>query len=775
MNIKLSINKNLIDKGSPWTAGWQNAEMSLQELADHIRSGYAFSQGVLKDGSSDKKPGINDVLEAKLLPVDIDNTMHVYNPEKKSYDKRMKTIEEGYFGFDEAAADHFLQNFAAFIYTTPSHTDAHHRFRIVFVLPEAVTDPVEYSNIAEAFIDKYDSDKSCKNIDRMFFGSRDCQLFMFGKQLSKKEMSRIVKSSSSEQRVIRLHKNSGLNGNDISSKTVAEMLSFIPKRMGYDEWGKIVSAVGNYFDEETAIKLIDDWSPDDKMGTAYRIKHRSKKPGIASVIWLAKQNGYDIRQLYHNDYSDMEISKSGELVNKKSGLKEYQMTEVGNSERFLDQWGHMLRYNHTSGYWHIWNGKQWEFDERNRIVQFAKKTIRRMYSEIPLLKSDQKKIDLSKHAIRSETRSQMNNMIEIANSFGKIALIQSEFDKDPYVFNLKNGTYNLKTNEFMEHDPKDHLSKIADVEFVHDANCYLFEDSLLTIFNNNTELIKFVQRAVGLSLCGAHLEEVLFFCYGSGKNGKSVFFKVLQSVFGDYFQKAPTEMLMLKINESIPNDVARLPGARFVAAEELPENRSFNENRLKNLTGGDKITARFLHKEFFEFMPTHTLWIYGNHKPTIKGADEGIWRRICLIPFNVTIPESERRPQHELMADFELEKSGILNWILQGWKEYQKIGLQPPDAVKEATKEYRDEMDMVGDFIGECCDLNDPAYKIKSVDLYKVYMEWCKSTNEYVIPKKKFFSRIILRDGVSTEIRRGDKIFTGIDLNNKYKEQLRAF
>jgi len=207
----------------------------------------------------------------------------------------------------------------------------------------------------------------------------------------------------------------------------------------------------------------------------------------------------------------------------------------------------------------------------------------------------------------------------------------------------------------------------------------------------------------------------------------------------------------------------------------LPENRSLNENKIKNLTGGDLITARFLRQEFFDFKPTHTLWIFGNHKPNIKGTDEGIWRRIFLIPFLVTIPDNERRPQSEILAEFEQEKDGILRWIIDGWKYYLAEGLTPPSIVSEFTKEYRTEQDHVTDFVIEVCETKTTA-RIKKAELLGAYQKWCTDNHEYPLKRNTFYKRMEMRDGIKSDVGTDNvKYFVGIELKGLFDKQHEAF
>ncbi len=774
LEFELSINKNIIGKGDPRSPGWVKVKLDAQSILNHVSQGIAFTGGVLKPKASVKKPSTSDIVGADLIAIDIDNTVSHYNKDTKKYDKSKKTESNGYLSWENCINDSWLRKNALFIYTTPSHTEDHHRLRIVFAFTNRVTDANEYFNIAAGLIDKYGADPSCKNIERISYGNKDCKYHIYGDNTLSQAMVDAIKIEKDKRETEQKeYKQRGLNGN-LTKEQVAEMLSHIPAQMEYIEWFGIVSAVGNYFDEATAISLIDEWSPDTERGTKYRIQNRGEKFGIGTVVYHAKNYGFDTSILFPDShYSKYEVTNNGSLINKLTQEKEYQNTDMGNAERFVDAYKNVLRFNHTSGKWHIWNGKYWDAALKGEVYAYAKSCVRNMYDELTRLHSEEKKQNLFKHASKSESRNSISALLDLASKESNVACLQTDFDQNNYLFNTQNGTYNLKTNEFLPHKSTRMLSKVSEAFYDPEAKCYSFEDSMETIFNQDIELIKFVQRALGLTMCGAHLEEVLFFCYGTGKNGKSVFFNVLKMIFGTYFQKAPTEMLMVNQNDSIPNDIARLPAARLVTAAELPENKAFNENKVKDLTGGDPILGRFLHKEFFEFIPTHTLWIYGNHKPNIKGTDAGIWRRICMIPFTVTIPEAERRPQQELMADFEREKSGILNWVIEGWVDYQKNGLKPPKSVLKATQEYREEQDKVLEFMNECCEIASTKYVV-AIDLYKKYAEFCDENKEYPLGKKKFYACIEEKDFIKSEIRNGKKKhFIGIGV--RHADQQSAF
>lgn len=417
------------------------------------------------------------------------------------------------------------------------------------------------------------------------------------------------------------------------------------------------------------------------------------------------------------------------------------LTDLGNSERFIYLHKDIVRYNGTSGKWLVWNGKYWQQDETGRVFELAKKTVRGIYGEAENCTVDKQRELIAKFAVTSESHQRITDMLRLSKTTQEISLTSQELDKHPYLLNLENGTYNLNTHKFILHTPENLITKHTKVYYDPLAKAPQWNKFIHKIFAGNSSMISFVQRCVGYSLTGDTSEQCLFFCWGTGKNGKTVFFEVMKLLLDDYWQKAPSEMLMLKNNDSIPNDVARLQGARFVVASEIQEGRKFNEAKLKDLTGGDTLSARYLHNEFFQFKPTHKLWMYGNHKPIISGTDEGIWRRMVLIPFSVTIPENERVPMSQLLETMKAELSGILNWTLEGHKEWKRIGLDKPIDVNAATNNYRAEMDVLRSFLDECCIIK-PTASVRYKDLYTSHCKWCTENGESPIKSKKFNSQM---------------------------------
>jgi putative DNA primase/helicase len=322
------------------------------------------------------------------------------------------------------------------------------------------------------------------------------------------------------------------------------------------------------------------------------------------------------------------------------------------------------------------------------------------------------------HAKYSSSKKGIQNMVAMAKS--DLAIGPEELDRDSWLFNVQNGTIDLRTGRLCDHRKEDFITKLTPVRFDPAATCPLWEGFLQTTFADNDELIDYMQRLVGYCLTGVTEEHILPFLHGSGANGKSTFCETILKLMGrDYAMKAPHDLLMAKRLETHPTDRADLFGKRFVACIETEEGRRMAEALVKELTGGDRVRARRMREDFWEFVPTHHIWLVGNHKPAIVGTDHGIWRRIKLIPFEVVIPEAEQ--DKKLLAKLAKERPGILNWALAGCLDWQRNGMQEPAIVRAATGQYSTEMDEVGKFIEEHCELGD--FITAAGELYQKYQE----------------------------------------------------
>ncbi len=427
-----------------------------------------------------------------------------------------------------------------------------------------------------------------------------------------------------------------------------------------------------------------------------------------------------------------------------AAVNNFNCTDLGNSKRLISQHGDKIRYCFAWKKWLVWDGKTWSIDNNGQILRLAKDTVKRIYEEAGLISDESQRKVVARWAVSSESEHRLNAMVTLAQSEESIPISPQELDVNPYLLNCLNCTIDLRTGQLRQHNSRDFITKTIPVEYDPASQCPQWLEFLETIFAFNYDLIRFIQRAVGYTLTGDVSEQCLFLLHGHGANGKSTLIDIVSMLLGDYSQGADFETFLIHKNEIIRNDLARMTGRRFISAIESEGERRLAEVLVKQLTGGDTITARFLFGEFFDFKPTFKIWLAANHKPNIKGTDYAIWRRIKLIPFNITIPEDKRIPKSKLIEMFSKELPGILTWAVQGCLEWQRSGLKTPEEVKVATNSYREEMDSIGAFLGECCILT-PEVKAKASDLYDVYKEWCENGGEYALSQRSFGLRLTER------------------------------
>jgi len=362
---------------------------------------------------------------------------------------------------------------------------------------------------------------------------------------------------------------------------------------------------------------------------------------------------------------------------------------------------------------------------------------------------------------KSESRARIEAMIKLAESRVGIPVLPAQLDTDPWLLNVQNGTINLRTGNLQAHQRADLITKLAPVNYDPSAKCPQWEKFLERIMANKPGLIRFLKRATGYTLTGDVSEDCLFVAYGPGRNGKSVFLETLLGLWGDYGHKCPPELLMVKRGEAHPTERTVLFGVRFAPAIETSEGQRLNESLVKELTGGDTISARRMREDFWEFLPTHHLWLATNHKPIIKGTDLGIWSRMRLIPFSVTIPPQER--DKRLRGKLKTEWPGILAWAVQGCLDWQQNGLQEPSEVLQATSQYRDEMDVLEDFLAEYCVQKSDA-QVKAQDIYAAYQGWAQKSGERAISKTGFGQRLEERGFRRGRGGHGVRLWLGIGL-----------
>jgi putative DNA primase/helicase len=405
---------------------------------------------------------------------------------------------------------------------------------------------------------------------------------------------------------------------------------------------------------------------------------------------------------------------------KNATCREYPRTDLGNSQRFVLRHGLILRYCHPSGSWYIFDGQRWKKDDQGLIWELAKDTTLRIADEAGVVTGATEQREMFKWAGSSQGKSKIASMIDLARS--TLPILPDEMDTNPDLLNFPNGTMDLQDFSFHTARRDDLITKVTGCTYDPLATCPKWEKFLDTIMAGNWDLITYLQRAAGYSLTGHTGERVLFLCHGGGANGKSTFLNVLLGVFHEYGMAVEAATFCVSRSDSVRNDLAALKGARFVIATEAGKGKRLDEGIIKKLTGGgDKVRARFLFHEEFEFQPECKIWWGFNSAPRITDSTDSIWNRVKMIPFSVVIPESER--DKHLQEKLAEEMPGIMNWMLSGLREYYRIGLAEPKEVKCATEEYRDEQDNLADFFADRC-IVEPGAIVGATELYNEYTQW---------------------------------------------------
>lgn len=525
------------------------------------------------------------------------------------------------------------------------------------------------------------------------------------------------------------------------------------------------------------------WRPNAPIG--YECKHSR----CSDATWLQFREKLDpgrhktggrleIGDIDHGGNGDKALAPSAKEntpVEKARTGKPFPLTDLGNSERIAALFANDIRFVAGVGFL-VWDSKRWREDDIGGAMQCAKQAIRNIWNEAAACangaaqatdETERQKLGdfaakLGKWAFTSEARTKIVAALELAKSHPTIALRVGDLDSHPWLLNVNNGTLNLQTGELGPHEQSHHITKLAPFNFKPDAKCDLWLQFLYRIFDGSESMICFAQRAFGSTLAGKVLDHVLHIPYGSGANGKTTALETIGTILGSYAGSAAPKLLIKREGNAHPTELADLRGKRFVWSVETGDGGAFDEERVKALTGGDKIKARRMREDFFEFEPSHTLFLATNHRPVVRGDDEGIWRRIRLWPFDVIIPEVER--DRELKGKLEAEADGILGWLVQGCIAWQRHGLNEPGTIREATAEYRVDQDRFGAWFDECCETpgaaDDPGrfYERGGV-LYQSYVRHHEANGIKPVSNFKFSERLRQKPGVVAQKDRGTVYF----------------
>lgn len=485
------------------------------------------------------------------------------------------------------------------------------------------------------------------------------------------------------------------------------------KRRGAKTYGQITI--------DRAIKDCRDiWEPQERV----------QRP--APVVPLPPQNT-------SNEVPAIENATVGETGQRRY----YTYDDTGNALRFRDANAGLIHYNHVDGCWIYWDGVRWASDENGEIKRRADKMLADMAKDLKEMQDDPAYNAYKKHLSRSRSHRGKEGFIAEARHLEGVPVLPSEMDRAGNAFNVRNCLISLKTGRTAEHDKKYMISKLAPVTYDENAKCPRWDRFIEEITCGDKSLQLYLQRMIGYCMTAYTKEQCMFFLYGNGSNGKSVFVDTIAYMLGEYAASCQPETVMMRDrNNTARGDLARLKGARMVVTSEPNDGCRLDEGIVKQMTGGteNKLTARFLYGREFEFSPEFKIVMSTNYKPVIKGTDNGIWRRVRLIPFTAEFTKENRDPQ--LTEKLRRELPGILNWAIAGAVGWCKEGLPPCAIIDEAGQEYRSEMDRVQQFLDDCTTRSESS-STQASTLYKCYKAWCSEQGDrFPVGSTKFFMEL---------------------------------
>jgi len=466
-----------------------------------------------------------------------------------------------------------------------------------------------------------------------------------------------------------------------------------------------------------------------------------------------------------------DAAKGQQLIFKGAGAAPESHGDIKNARVFASKWRRQLLYVTTRGRWFIWLDGRWTPCEKGKEQECAKATCDElMASGLMAYKADPDKGKRQvMDALAAHRLPRILAMLKLAISEPGMAVTDKELDADPMLLGVENGVVNLRTGGFLRNEPQMLITRFCNAKFDPNASCPRWMQFLVEVFQADDETIISLQRLLGYTLTGWVTEEILVICFGFGSNGKSIFSNTVHRIVGGYAKTAPASLLASRRDDdsSPRNDLAAMAGARYVSINEYKAGARLDEQVVKQLAGREPIAARFLYQELFEYLPTFTAWLRTNHKPVVVGDDDGIWRRLVVIPFRRKFEESEK--DEHLEEKLFAERDGILRWMLEGTRLYLKDGLQLSKTIKAEQAAYRKESDMLGEFLEEKTK-PDPSVRAEQSAIFSSWKWWCEENGTRHGSKKSFSQRMAER-GYPACQSNGNRYYTGLALLSLFPSQ----
>jgi putative DNA primase/helicase len=456
------------------------------------------------------------------------------------------------------------------------------------------------------------------------------------------------------------------------------------------------------------------------------------------------------------------------------------LSDLGNAELFVQIHGEKVRWVDHWGQWIIHTGTHWGRVEKGELRELLKDTLEKLWDRARDTQPGKEQDEMIQWAHYSRSKASINGLTDLIKDEG-LRISSNELDVDKHLINFENGTLDLDSNILLSqwpavagnslrsHCPDDLITRKLNFSYNWKFSCPNWQTFLDSSIPDKS-LQKYIQKFIGYCLTGYLEYEMILFLHGGGHNGKSIFLQVVMQLLGEYACDTPTNTLMASSGEGIPNDLARLQGKRLVTFAETGEGKYWDEEKLKKMTGGDPITARFLHREFFSFYANFKLLGTGNHRPNIRTLDYAIRRRIKLIPFNQYIEKPNT--DYKNPEFWELELPGIFNWAFKGYWMLRREGWQEPEIVKEETKLYFDEQDIFGQFLEDCCHYDperlDTRLVAENSKLYQVYTQYADKLGHSALKHRSFSQKLMDRGFNKGKDSRG-RIWKGLELLKSYQ------
>lgn len=443
------------------------------------------------------------------------------------------------------------------------------------------------------------------------------------------------------------------------------------------------------------------------------------------------------------------------MADDLSYLTTYPLTDAGNAECMVRLHGEKLRYDHTSKRWRLWDGQRWGFDRTGEAQRLMLATMRTRRDAFNAAKDE----NGWKFCLRAENQKNIDNALKSATNNVTMAMEVDWYDRDPFLACAGDVTLDLQTCASRENCREDYITLKLGADYDESASCGRWQQFMDELFPAMPEMVAYIRRAFGYCLTGDTREQVFFLCYGLGRNGKSTFLNILRKLAGEYAGATGFETFDADTAEA-RGDLAKLRACRIVTVIEADEGRRLAEARIKSITGGDMITARELYAMPFSYRPQFKLWMAMNHLPGIRGTDNGIWRRIHLIEFNQDFRGREDKWLEQKLVS---ELPGILNWALEGLRDWRQQGLNPPQQVLDATQHYRDDSDLVGQWIKDSC-ITGNGKEMKAASGFLSYTRWAKAAGIIKPGTSITWKRRMEEKGYAHRKKNTGNVFTGIGL-----------